>query len=107
MVQLFTENRYVDRPVRGYDQVEEGDYVTVTVSDTGSGISREEMQKIYEPFYTKKVMGRSGTGLGMAITRRLVETHGGRMWLESNIGQGAAFFVVLPIQFEGLAMEKR
>jgi len=66
-VSISTENRHIDRPVRGYDSVEEGDYVILTVSDTGVGITPTDMERIFEPFYTKKVMGRSGTGLGMAV----------------------------------------
>ena len=76
-VSISTENRYIDRPIRGYDHVEEGDYVTVKVSDTGIGISKEDMEKIFEPFYTKKVMGRSGTGLGMAVVWGTVKDHKG------------------------------
>jgi two-component system cell cycle sensor histidine kinase/response regulator CckA len=68
---VSTENRYVDRPIRGYDHVDEGDYVTLTVSDTGVGIPQKDIEKIFEPFYTKKVMGRSGTGLGMAVRTEL------------------------------------
>jgi len=64
---ISTENRYIDRPIKRYDHVEEGDYATVTIFDTGTGISKEDMGKIFEPFYTKKIMGRSGTGLGMAV----------------------------------------
>ncbi|MCD4716612.1 MAG: PAS domain S-box protein, partial [Desulfobacterales bacterium] len=66
-VLISTENRYVDRPIRNYDEVNEGDYVSLTVSDTGVGISKGDLERIFEPFYTKKVMGRSGTGLGMAV----------------------------------------
>ena len=58
---ICTENRYLDRSVKGYDAVEEGDYVVVSVGDTGTGISPEDMERIFEPFYTKKQMGRSGT----------------------------------------------
>ena len=51
---ISTENRYIDKPIRGYDNVKEGDYVTFTIADTGVGISKEDMEKIFEPFYTKK-----------------------------------------------------
>jgi len=68
---VSTENRYVDRLIRGYDHVKEGDYVTFTISDAGVGIPQKEIEKIFEPFYTKKVMGRSETGLGMAVRTEL------------------------------------
>ncbi|MEN6620162.1 MAG: PAS domain S-box protein, partial [Smithella sp.] len=66
-VTLRTENRYLDYPIRGYDSMQEGDYALLIVSDTGIGISDNDVGKIFEPFYTKKVMGRSGTGLGLAV----------------------------------------
>ena len=64
---VSTENRYIDRPIRGYDNVKEGDYVVLTIADTGTGIASDDLEKIFEPFYSKKKMGRSGTGLGMAV----------------------------------------
>ena len=64
-VTIRTESRYLDKPIRGYDEVKEGDYAVLTVSDTGTGIPAENIKKIFEPFYTKKTMGRSGTGLGI------------------------------------------
>ncbi len=66
-VSIRTENRYLDWDIRGYDRIEEGDYVVLTVSDTGTGIPAESIDKIFEPFYTNKSMGRSGTGLGLSI----------------------------------------
>ena len=67
MVTITTRNRYLDEPLRGYEDVRKGEYAVLIVSDDGSGISSEDMERIFEPFYTKKVMGRSGTGLGLAV----------------------------------------
>ena len=64
----------LDKPIRGYDDIQEGDYVVLTVSDNGRGIAAADIKKIFEPFYTKKVMGRSGTGLGLG--RRLGNSEG-------------------------------
>ena len=74
-VTIRTESRYLDRPVSGYDTVMEGNYVVLTVFDTGRGIPAEHMGKIFEPFYTKKTMGRGGTGLGLAIVWSTVKDH--------------------------------
>jgi two-component system cell cycle sensor histidine kinase/response regulator CckA len=61
---IKTANQYLDKPIQGYDEVREGDYVVLSMSDTGEGIQKADLKRIFEPFYTKKVMGRSGTGLG-------------------------------------------
>ncbi|MBT3259002.1 MAG: PAS domain S-box protein [Deltaproteobacteria bacterium] len=94
---VSTENRYVDRPVSGYDDVKEGDYVVLTVSDTGSGIAPEDMEKIFEPFYTKKKMGRNGTGLGMAVVWGTVKDHNGYIHVQSTEGKGATFTLYFPV----------
>ena len=94
---VSTENRYIDRPIRGYNDVKEGDYVVLTVSDTGTGISPEDMGKIFEPFYTKKKMGRSGTGLGMAVVWGTVKDHNGYIDVQSTEGKGTTFTLYFPV----------
>jgi PAS domain S-box-containing protein len=96
-IHISTENRYIDRPIKGYDHVEEGDYVTLAVSDTGVGIPQKDMEKIFEPFYTKKVMGRSGTGLGMAVVWGTVKDHKGYIDVQSSEGKGTTFTLYFPI----------
>jgi len=96
-VSLSTENKYIDRPISGYHDVEEGDYVVLTVSDSGIGIAAEEIDRIFEPFYTKKVMGRSGTGLGMAVVWGTVKDHKGYIHIESEIEKGTTFKLYFPI----------
>jgi len=66
-VTISTVNRYVDIPLRGYDDIDVGEYAVLAVSDAGSGISPDDLERIFEPFYTKKTMGRSGAGLGLAV----------------------------------------
>lgn len=94
---ISTENCYLDRLVQGYDTVKEGDYVRLTVSDTGSGICEADRDKIFEPFYTKKVMGRSGTGLGLAVVWATVKDHQGYIHLESTVGKGSSFHLYFPV----------
>ena len=94
---ISTENRYIDQPIRGYDRVEEGDYVTLIVSDTGVGIPQKDIEKIFEPFYTKKVMGRSGTGLGMAVVWGTVKDHKGYIDVKSTEGKGTTFTLYFPV----------
>lgn len=105
-VTISTENQYIDRPVRGYTDVEEGDYVVLTISDTGIGISPEDMERIFEPFYTKKVMGRSGSGLGMAVVWGSVRDHQGYIDVRSTEGKGTTFQLYFPVNREEKAMEK-
>ncbi|MBN2123117.1 MAG: PAS domain S-box protein [Deltaproteobacteria bacterium] len=99
-IRIRTENRYVDRPVRGYDDVEEGDYAILTVSDEGIGIAPEDLERIFEPFYTKKVMGRSGTGLGMAVVWGTVKDHRGYIDVQSAEGKGTTFSLYFPVTRE-------
>ncbi|MEW6664680.1 MAG: ATP-binding protein [Thermodesulfobacteriota bacterium] len=102
-VVVSTENGYLDTPIKGYDHVEEGDYVVLTVSDTGIGISREDLERIFEPFYTKKVMGRSGTGLGMAVVWGTVKDHNGYIDVQSVEGKGTTFTLYFKGTTERLA----
>ncbi|MFZ7127551.1 MAG: hybrid sensor histidine kinase/response regulator [Desulfobacterales bacterium] len=95
-VRVRTENRYIDRPVRGYEDIVPGDYVILAVSDDGIGISPEDINRIFEPFYTKKVMGRSGTGLGMAVVWSTVKDHQGYIDVKSGLGTGTRITVYLP-----------
>ena len=96
-VVIRTERRYLDRPVRGYDDVREGDFAVLSVSDTGKGISGEDVGRIFEPFYTKKVMGRSGTGLGLAVVWGTVKDHGGYVDVQSEEGRGSVFTLYFPV----------
>ena len=94
---ISTENRYVDQVIKGYDEVIEGEYTTLTVSDTGVGISTKDIEQIFEPFYTKKVMGRSGTGLGMAVVWGTVKDHKGYIDLRSVEGEGTTVTLYFPV----------
>jgi two-component system cell cycle sensor histidine kinase/response regulator CckA len=99
---ISTQNRYQDKPVKGYDEIEEGDYVLLQISDTGIGIRPEDQERIFEPFYTKKVMGRSGTGLGMAVVWGTVKDHKGYIDLQSVEGAGTTFTLYFPVTRESL-----
>jgi len=101
-----TSNQYLDRPVQGYDEVLEGDYVVLTVSDTGEGVPAVDLKRIFEPFYTKKVMGRSGTGLGLAVVWRTVKDHHGYINVESVMGKGTTFILYLPVTRERIRGER-
>jgi PAS domain S-box-containing protein len=105
-IYISTENRYIDQPIRAYDHVEEGDYVALRVSDTGVGISKKDRERIFEPFYTKKVMGRSGTGLGMTVVWGAVKDHKGYIDIESAKGKGTTFTLYFPVSRKELPKDK-
>jgi len=69
----------------------------ITIADNGPGIPRDLLQRIFDPFFTTRGVGK-GTGLGLSICYGIVREHGGRIWAESEPGQGAMFFVELPVR---------
>ena len=73
-----------------------GPYVCLTVKDTGSGMDKNIRERIFDPYFTTKKKGR-GTGLGLSIVNGIVQSHGGRIQVFSQPGQGAEFKVFLPI----------
>jgi len=75
----------------------EGDWVSISISDTGCGIAPENLHRIFDPFYTTKPVGK-GTGLGLSLAWGIVEDHHGRIEVTSSLGQGTTFTVRLPIQ---------
>jgi signal transduction histidine kinase len=80
--------------------VRDGHYIEITVADTGMGIKADDIPKLFQSFtqlesvYTKKF---EGTGLGLALTRQLVELHGGRIWVKSEFGAGSRFIFTIPL----------
>lgn len=102
-ITITTQNQYIDRPVRGYEEVREGEYVVLTVEDNGKGISAKDISKIFEPFYTRKVMGRSGTGLGLAVVWGTVKDHNGYIDVQSEEGVGSTFSLYFPATREEMA----
>jgi CheY-like chemotaxis protein len=102
-VTIGTANRYLDRPLRGYDEIREGDYVVLSVADTGEGIAEADLKRIFEPFYTRKVMGRSGTGLGLSVVWGTVKDHQGYVNVESRQGRGSTFTLYFPVTREAVA----
>ena len=104
-VTISTMNRYLDEPLKGYEAVRIGEYAVLSVSDDGSGISAENLEKIFEPFYTKKVMGRSGTGLGLAVVWNSVQDHNGYIDVKSS-EKGTVFELYFPVTRDQIAEDK-
>ena len=74
----------------------EKDGLVVGVSDSGAGISPESQKRIFEPFSRLQESGVKGIGLGLVVCKRLVEAHGGRIWVESQPGNGCTFLFTIP-----------
>jgi len=93
---ISTRNVRLNESERRFEDIRQGSYVVFTVSDSGVGITAEDRERIFEPFFTKKKMGRSGTGLGMAIVWATVKDHHGYIDIESRPGSGTTFSVYFP-----------
>ncbi|MEN8200574.1 MAG: response regulator [Thermodesulfobacteriota bacterium] len=96
-VTVSIENRHLDETAETYrDVLEDGDYVFLNVLDTGPGISERDLKHIFDPFYSKKAMGRSGTGLGLTVVWNTMEDHGGKVLVE-NSARGTCFHLCFPL----------
>jgi CheY-like chemotaxis protein len=96
-VTIKTEHVYLDRPLGRHERIEVGEYVKLTVSDTGSGVPEEIRDKIFDAFFTtKSSRKRRGAGLGLSIVQTIVEDHRGYVDVESEEGVGSSFAIYLP-----------
>lgn len=113
MEQVFTnllDNafRHTERGQIVFDTHLRGDYAYIRISDTGAGIPEEDLPYIFERFYKAdkaRTRTRSGTGLGLAIARQIVTEHNGDILVESHVGEGTTFTVVLPIAGSGKSFD--
>ena len=81
----------------------DGGRVELTVEDSGKGIEESDLSRLFEPFFTTK---QKGLGMGLSISRSIVQAHGGRIWAESVVGGGATFHCMLPVAQQGAASAK-
>jgi PAS domain S-box-containing protein len=92
-----TENLHLDLPVGSVSSFEPGEFVMLSVTDTGCGIPSENLDKIFEPFFTTKSSSRRrGCGLGLSVVKSIVEDHHGCLDIASEVGKGTTFRVFLP-----------
>jgi CheY-like chemotaxis protein len=94
-VVVRTENRYVDEPMEVFEEIPPGEYVAFEVVDKGKQVSDEDLPRIFDPFFTRKVLGWGGTGLGLTVVWNVVHDHGGFVDVVSA-EQGTTFTLYLP-----------
>jgi len=99
-VQAMSESGLDVRELQISTEANQPDGVIVLVRDSGPGIHQENLDRLFDPFYTTK---RAGMGMGLAICRSIVEGHGGRIWATANIPRGAAFHFTVPAASEWIA----
>ncbi len=98
VINIATKNiSLVNKSFKGYSKNADGDYVELTVADTGSGISEQDLPKIFEPFYSKKIIGKSGTGLGMMVIKGTADDHKGFLSVNSKENKGTEFKLYFPV----------
>lgn len=98
-ISIKTENQLVENNLAHKMNIDPGEYTVLQVADTGPGIPEKDLQNIFEPFYTKKEMGRSGTGLGLTIVLNTIQDHDGGILVDSD-HQGTVFKLFFPATTE-------
>lgn len=96
-IMISTKNKYFERDIKKYEIIKEGNYSVLEVKDCGVGISSTDIERIFEPFYTKKKMGKSGTGLGMAVVWGTIKDHKGFIDINSIEDKGTTFSLYFPV----------
>ncbi|MEA3332862.1 MAG: response regulator, partial [Pseudomonadota bacterium] len=94
-ITITTCNLYIEEPLNENKFLNPGEYISIIIKDTGSGISATDKEHIFEPFYSKKIMGRSGTGLGLTVVWNTIRDHNGDILVESD-KNGTTFTIYLP-----------
>ncbi len=102
MLAISTENQFLDSEYYGFEVIPRGEYAVLRISDTGVGMSVAEINRIFEPFYTSKVLGRSGTGLGMAVVWGTIKDLNGFVDISSTPGKGTEFTLYFPVTREAI-----
>lgn len=96
-LKISTSNTRIKERQLYYGEIPEGEYVLLEVRDTGEGISDENLMRIFEPFYSNKSMGRSGSGLGLSVVWGVVKDHNSYLDVNSRMGKGTTFSIYFPV----------
>ena len=104
-IRISTANRHIDGTGAAHASLGPGHYLMLLVEDSGSGIGEEELAHVFEPFYTRKVLGRSGTGLGLTVVWNTVQDHGGTVTVRSD-ANGTCFTLFFPVEAGGHILQQ-
>jgi len=96
IINISTQNEEATERQLFFNKIERGSYVLLTLEDEGEGIKPDDLEKIFEPFYTTKVLGKSGTGLGMSVVKGVVQDHSGVVDVVSRKSHGTRFDIYIP-----------
>ena len=102
---IETAQRHMKKLLSGYDKIRHGDYILLRVRDTGMGIDPEDMDKIFEPYFSKKEMGTSGSGLGLSVVYGIIKDHKGYYDVFSTVEEGTEFVLYFPFCEEAAGKE--
>jgi PAS domain S-box-containing protein len=104
LITIATRNQFIEDNLEGKQALKQGFYVVLAITDSGAAISEEDIQRIFDPFYTKKILGRSSTGMGLSVIWNTVEEHDGHITIQSS-EQGTCFEIYLPVSKESVQQE--
>jgi len=94
---IQTSRQYLEKLINGHDKINRDDYVVFKVRDTGVGIDSPDIEKIFEPYYSNKDIGRSGSGLGLSVVYGILKDHGGYYDINTEPGKGTEFMFYFPV----------
>jgi CheY-like chemotaxis protein len=95
-ITISLHSQIIDPPKGEHRDFKKGKYVVMQVQDSGEGIPGTNLEHIFEPFYTTKMMGRSGSGLGLTVVSETVKDHNGHIRVQSRVGEGSTFKIYIP-----------
>lgn len=104
-ISISTQSQYIEKQLAHDNTLTQGEYVVFTITDTGGGISNEDLSHIFDPFYSKKVMGKSGTGLGLTVVYNTIQDHSGTILTDST-SEGTTFTIFLPTTRDGIVAKQ-